>query len=112
MAYETGTANGVEDLLDKLRLFAIGLGWTVDRFDTTSVGTGTGNSNNGKWLQLHHGDAGYHNLVSDNRVDDVTTTAYPRPYIHTFGATGVNTDSAEYREQLGSSWTVSNKQTT
>ncbi|MGI9277957.1 MAG: hypothetical protein ACR2PT_24310, partial [Endozoicomonas sp.] len=112
MAYETGPANGVDDLLDKLRLFAIGLGWTVDRFDTTSVGTGTGTSNNGKWLQLHHADAGYHNRVSDNRIDDVATNSYPKPYIHTFGATGVNTGSANYRDQPGASWQVSNKQTT
>ena len=32
MAYETGTATGATDLLDKLRLFAIAQGWTVNRW--------------------------------------------------------------------------------
>ena len=38
MAYDTGTATGVVDLLDKFRLFAIAQGWTVNR----NVAAGTG----------------------------------------------------------------------
>lgn len=38
MAYETGTANNVNDLLDKFRLFAAAQGWTTNRW--TTVGSG------------------------------------------------------------------------
>ncbi len=38
MAYETGASTGPNDLLDKLRLFAIAQGWTVNRW--TTVGSG------------------------------------------------------------------------
>lgn len=38
MAYETGTANDVNDLLDKFRLFAAAQGWTTNRW--TTVGSG------------------------------------------------------------------------
>lgn len=38
MAYETGTSTGPNDLLDKLRLFAIGQGWTVNRWVTAGSG--------------------------------------------------------------------------
>ena len=31
MAYETGTANNVNDLLDKFRLFTAAQGWTTNR---------------------------------------------------------------------------------
>jgi hypothetical protein len=38
MAYETGTATSTLDLLEKLRLFAIAQGWTINR----NVAAGTG----------------------------------------------------------------------
>ncbi len=38
MAYETGTSTGVNDLLDKFRLFAIARGWTVNRWTTAGSG--------------------------------------------------------------------------
>ena len=38
MAYETGTATGATDLLDKLRLFAIAQGWTVNRWVSWTSG--------------------------------------------------------------------------
>ena len=38
MAYETGTASTVVDLLDKFRLFAIAQGWTVNRDVAASSG--------------------------------------------------------------------------
>ncbi len=38
MAYETGTALGPNDLLDKLRLFAIAQGWTINRWLTVGSG--------------------------------------------------------------------------
>jgi hypothetical protein len=38
MAYETGTANNINDLLDKFRLFAIAQGWSVNRWATVGSG--------------------------------------------------------------------------
>jgi hypothetical protein len=38
MAYETGTATGVNDLCDKLRLFLSSNGWTIDANSTESTG--------------------------------------------------------------------------
>lgn len=38
MAYETGTASNVNDLLDKFRLFAIAQGWTANRWATVGSG--------------------------------------------------------------------------
>lgn len=36
MAYATGTGTGQQDFLDALRSFASGLGWTINRWDTTN----------------------------------------------------------------------------
>lgn len=36
MAYETGSATDLEDLLDKLNTFAVANGWTQDEFDTVN----------------------------------------------------------------------------
>lgn len=38
MAYQTGTASDVNDLLDKFRLFAIAQGWTANRWATMGSG--------------------------------------------------------------------------
>lgn len=38
MAYQTGTATGANDLLDKLRLFAIAQGWTANRWVAAGSG--------------------------------------------------------------------------
>ena len=38
MAYQTGTSTGANDLLDKLRLFAIAQGWTANRWVTAGSG--------------------------------------------------------------------------
>lgn len=54
MAYETGAATGPNDLLDKLRLFAIAQGWTVNRWVTIGFG---------RELCLSKGDA-YYNMRS------------------------------------------------
>lgn len=54
MAYETGASTGPNDLLDKLRLFAIAQGWTVNRW--TTVGSG-------RELCLSKGSA-YYNMRS------------------------------------------------
>lgn len=54
MAYETGASTDPNDLLDKLRLFAIAQGWTVNRW--TTVGSG-------RELCLSKGSA-YYNMRS------------------------------------------------
>lgn len=54
MAYETGAATGPNDLLDKLRLFAIGQGWVVNRWVA---------ADSGRELCLSKGSA-YYNMRS------------------------------------------------
>jgi hypothetical protein len=44
MAYQTGTANNMEDLLNALQVFAAAQGWTIDAFNTTN-----------DWLYLNNG---------------------------------------------------------
>lgn len=36
MAYQTGTGANIQDFVDALRSFASGLGWTINRWDTTA----------------------------------------------------------------------------
>lgn len=38
MSYETGTSTGPDDMLDKIRIFAIAEGWTVNRWVTANTG--------------------------------------------------------------------------
>jgi hypothetical protein len=54
MAYQTGTATSPNDLLDKLRIFAIAQGWTADRWVTAG---------SGRELNLHK-DSAYFGLRS------------------------------------------------
>lgn len=89
MAYETGVATGVLDLLAKIRGMAVGLGWTIDRNEPTE-------------LALHHADAGYFTLLAQPEEDDIQTTTYPRPYITIWGQTGFDAGAA-YNAQPGSS---------
>jgi hypothetical protein len=42
MAYQTGTATGTADLLDKLNVFAVAAGWTLHRRDTNSLSISKG----------------------------------------------------------------------
>lgn len=89
MAYETGVSAGVTALLGTIRVFAAGIGWTIDRNDTNEVA-------------LHHANAGYFTLVATPAVDDIYTTADPGPYISVWGQTGYDS-SAAYNTQPGSS---------
>lgn len=54
MAYETGASTGPDDLLDKLRLFLIAQGWTVNQWadDTFNYQTPTGINGAGKKLHV------------------------------------------------------------
>lgn len=66
MAYETGTSTDVTDLLDKIRVFAIGIGYTVNRW----VASGDGFD-----LSLYHADCGYINFQSE--ITATTINAVP-----------------------------------
>ena len=67
MAFETGSATDVYDLLDKLRAFAVAQGWTVNRWA------------NGDELCLEH-NGGYWNCKA---VDDLGGTS---PYLSSYQA--------------------------
>lgn len=71
MAYQTATATDTTDLLDKVRLFLIAQGWTVDRWADRAGGVG-------KVLNVHLG-ALFFTFLSDNTLNP--TTANPGPYI-------------------------------
>lgn len=53
MAYQTGTATDAMDLLDKLRQFVLGLGWTINRWDTSSNELCITNPNQDVWANMH-----------------------------------------------------------
>lgn len=80
MAYETGAATSVTDLLDKLRVFATANGWTQNYFGARTSGAGQA-------LQLTKGSQ-YVTFIADTGTG---TTANPGPY---FGAYSHNVYSA------------------
>jgi hypothetical protein len=73
MAYSTGTSTGPDDLLDKLRLFLIGTGWSVNKWDddNTTYVAWSGLIGTGKRLHVQRtatdGTVMYFNLRSVNR---------------------------------------------
>lgn len=81
MAYETGTASGVNDLLDKLRLFAIAQGWSVDYNSTRTDGLGNALLLNKSGIFV----AFLTDIVtagnSSNPANYVQTYTYPGPYV-------------------------------
>lgn len=98
MAYETGTATDVTDLLDKLRLFLTGAGWTINSWSVQG---------SGYWLSIQKGSDLFANLVSDPASG---TSTHPGPYIYARGATGYNGASAWTAQPGGqSASTVCNK---
>lgn len=82
MAYETGTASGVNDLLTKLSTFLAAAGWTINR--DASEGSG-------RWLSVQKGSDLFLNFLSDPATSGTTD---PGPWIHLRGATGYNGASA------------------
>lgn len=89
MAYETGVATGVIDLLAKIRGLADDVGWTIDRDDPEE-------------LALHHADAGYFTLLATPEEGDIQTDSNPAPYISIWGQTGFDAGAA-HDAQPGSS---------
>lgn len=53
MAYETGTSTGPADLLDKLRLFLVANGWTVNKWDDDDSKYRTWSGLDGDGKRLH-----------------------------------------------------------
>lgn len=84
MSYETGGATGPNDLLDKIRVFALALGWTVDYFGART----SGSSNQA--LLINQGGV-FLGFVSDvttaGTADDpagyLGSFTYPGPYVNT-----------------------------
>lgn len=74
MAYQTATATDTTDLLDKVRIFLLAQGWTVDRWaDRVSVA--------GKVLNVHKG-AVFYTFLSDNTLNAASPN--PGPYVSVY----------------------------
>lgn len=84
MATQTGTANDVHDLLDRLRLFALGAGYTIDFWGNRSTG-------NGRALTLHKGSL-YATFLTSTAAGD---SSNPGPYVGVYGHTGYSAGSTE-----------------
>ncbi|NYZ69104.1 hypothetical protein H0A36_24085 [Endozoicomonas sp. SM1973] len=84
--YQTGLANNVNDFLDKLRIYAESIGWTIHKHLVANI---DGGANNGVWLQLSHPSVGYFSFYSDNRTES-ESEHYPKPSIFISGETGVS----------------------
>lgn len=92
MAYETGSATGVVDLLSKLRTFLAANGWTENRWSAQ----GSGN-----WLNVSKSSM-YINIVSDPSAG---TTNRPGHFLRAYGATSYSSGSA-YTAQPNTSGAV------
>lgn len=93
MAYQTGTALSVDDLLDKIRVFAEGLGWTTDAW---SSGTNSA-------LTLHNPDQHYFRLYAESSTDSIPATN-PAPRIYCAigtGFSGAILDPSDYTASNG-----------
>lgn len=89
MAYETGSATGINDLLDKFRAFAVANGWTANRFTTQG---------SGKWLNIEKSGLVF-NVVSDPTSG---SSGDPAGWLLCYGATSYNSGAA-YNAQPNSS---------
>lgn len=101
MAYQTGTANSPDDLLDKLRLFAAAQGWTVNAWTVDAGFHRLHLEKSGQWVNLHSfadyieiiGSTGYSAGSAWNAQPGTGTSArsnaMPGPYVayHFFAGT-------------------------
>lgn len=87
MTYQTGTVNNVHDLLDALRVFAQGIGWTINSWSSLTGGSGE----SGKWLDLYHANSGYFSLVA-------WIPGSGAPWVELFGHTGWNGANSYYNQ--------------
>lgn len=97
MAYETGTATGTVDLLDKIKDFATTNGWTVNRYDAAGAG---------QRLQVTRGGDLFVNLrayvaeTPSNAANQVFYSGSPDTMILFSGSTGYDA-SKNWFEQPG-----------
>ena len=85
MAYSTGTATEVVDLVDKIRAFALAQGWTIDEWSTP---------------ELHLSNSGYYfTLKGDTGAG---TTNNPGPHLRGYGCTSYDSGS-DWANQPGKS---------
>ena len=125
MAYETGNATGPDNLLDKLRIFLLAQGWTVDDWsdETYNYRTVTGIDGAGKKLSVHKtgiadGTEMYFNFRSAVRgmvVQDSYTQIYGAKYfgeltgIALSGATGYSATEGHQIENISNAGGSPNK---
>ncbi len=126
MAYQTGSSTSPDDLLDKLRLWLIDMGWTVNKWETdnTKYNAWTGLVGTGKRLHVQKtastGDVMYFNFRSVNRGHVIgcydtssylmSNQLYPGELtgIAMYGSTGYN-GSNNWESQPGAPQTTDNK---
>ncbi|MCK5131694.1 MAG: hypothetical protein KAR40_06025 [Candidatus Sabulitectum sp.] len=65
MSYETGSASSMSDLMNKLQIFAVANGWTLDQYNVES-----GSSVDGK-LSIHKGSVYVHFLWNANEANHI-----------------------------------------
>lgn len=81
MAYETGTASGVNDLLDKLRVFALANGWAVDFNGARTDALGNAVLLNKAGLHVAFLSDTVTAGTTGNPPNYVQTYTYPGPYV-------------------------------
>lgn len=91
MAYEIGTALNPSDLLDKIRVFLIIQGWTVDAFTVEAPG---------KRLHMHKGMFYLNAKSSDDSSAPIWATGGATPQIGLNVGTGYN-PATSWRDQAG-----------
>lgn len=97
MAYETGTATSVTDLLDKMRIFATANGWTQDFFGARTSGSGTA-------LQLTKGGHSV-TFIADTGTG---TTSDPGPYFGCYSHNAYSAGNGTENQSQGSTKTFAN----
>ncbi len=95
MAYETAGASSVNDLIDKLRIFAVANGWTLDFNGVSGLGSGVA-------VLLHKGSV-YVGFATDTSAGADTND--PGPRVHTYYFTGAYSGGAGPLAQAGHSGT-------
>lgn len=94
MAFQTGTATNLDDLIDKLRLFLSAQGWTIDKWVAPTGGFDAE-------LYVHKGNV----YVSMSTNELTTTQTYhsvlqliQRPYLYLYLNTGFNGANLVYQQ--------------
>lgn len=97
MAFETGTATSVTDLVQKLATFLTSAGWTINRNAAESSNW---------WVNAQKGSDLFLNFVANVATG---TSSNPGPYLDVYGATSYNSGAASSAQPNTSSKVSSNK---